>query len=441
MELNIGILGTRGIPNHYGGFEQVASFLAKGLVDKGHKVSVYNPHDHPFGDAYWNGVRILRCYCPPLGTTGQFIYDYNCLRDSEHRQFDVLLLLGYTSSSVWGRWYPKGPVILNNMDGLEWKRAKYPYAIRLFLKYAERLAVRYCDYTIADSTAIRDYLHWQYGVRARYIPYGAEVPSLPQKKYLKRWNLTPGSYCVLMARMEPENNLEMVLEGFRRAQAAGPGTQGSQAAGHGLQAAGPGSQGSQAAGHGLQSAGPGSQALRLLVIGDTANRYGKHLIEKFGNDPGIVFTGSLFDQQCLHSLRAHARLYFHGHSVGGTNPSLLEAMASGALIAAHDNPFNRAILGDDAYYFTDPAAVSSILQGLEKLPSRASATRVSTVAHLTESEHQMMIANFDKIDAQYNWEKVINAYEKFMYECYVEKRRPVPLPTISDFPAVRPLLQ
>ncbi len=417
MELNIGILGTRGIPNHYGGFEQVASFLAKGLVDRGHKVSVYNPHDHPFSDAYWNGVRILRCYCPPLGTAGQFIYDYNCLRDSEHRQFDVLLLLGYTSSSVWGRWYPKGPVILNNMDGLEWKRAKYPYAIRLFLKYAERLAVRYCDYTIADSTAIRDYLHWQYGVRARYIPYGAEVPSIPQKKYLKRWNLKPGGYCVLMARMEPENNLDMVLEGFRRAQAAVQGLR-------------------------------GAQSLRLLVIGDTANRYGKHLVQKYGNDPGIIFTGSLFDQQCLHSLRAHARLYFHGHSVGGTNPSLLEAMASGALIAAHDNPFNRAILGEDAYYFDDPAAVSEILQGMEKGAVRASSDHAQVspvlttpVAHITSPEHRMMLANFDKIDTQYNWEKVINAYEKFMYECYMEKHRPVPLPALSGFPSVRPLLQ
>jgi glycosyltransferase involved in cell wall biosynthesis len=382
MELNIGILGTRGIPNHYGGFEQVASFLAKGLVEKGHKVSVYNPHDHPFQDAYWNGVRILRCYCPPLGTTGQFVYDYHCLRDSQQRKFDVLLLLGYTSSSVWGRCYPKGPVILNNMDGLEWKRSKYPYMIRLFLKYAERLAVRYCDYTIADSTAIRDYLHWQYGVRAQYIPYGAEVPSLPQKKYLKRWNLSPGSYGVLMARMEPENNLEMVLEGFRRA----------------------------------------SHASRLLVIGDTANRYGRHLVQKYGNDPSITFTGSLFDQHCLHALRAYCRLYFHGHSVGGTNPSLLEAMASGALIAAHDNPFNRAILGEDAYYFADAEAVASIATGVER-------------------EQKMIHANFEKIDNQYNWDKVIDAYEKYMYECYVEKNRPLPLPALSDFPSIRPLLQ
>jgi glycosyltransferase involved in cell wall biosynthesis len=382
MELNIGILGTRGIPNHYGGFEQVASFLAKGLVEKGHKVSVYNPHDHPFQDAYWNGVQILRCYCPPLGTTGQFVYDYHCLRDSQQRKFDVLLLLGYTSSSVWGRCYPKGPVILNNMDGLEWKRSKYPYVIRLFLKYAERLAVRYCDYTIADSTAIRDYLHWQYGVRAQYIPYGAEVPSLPQKKYLKRWNLSPGSYGVLMARMEPENNLEMVLEGFRRA----------------------------------------SHASRLLVIGDTANRYGRRLVQKYGKDPSITFTGSLFDQHCLHALRAYCRLYFHGHSVGGTNPSLLEAMASGALIAAHDNPFNRAILGEDAYYFADAGAVASIATGAER-------------------EQKMIHANFEKIDNQYNWDKVIDAYEKYMYECYVEKNRPLPLPALSDFPSIRPLLQ
>lgn len=428
MELNIGILGTRGIPNHYGGFEQVASFLAKGLVEKGHKVSVYNPHDHPFQDAYWNGVRILRCYCPPLGTTGQFVYDYHCLRDSQHRKFDVLLLLGYTSSSVWGRFYPKGPVILNNMDGLEWKRSKYPYAIRLFLKYAERLAVRYCDYTIADSTAIRDYLHWQYGVRAQYIPYGAEVPSLPQKKYLKRWNLSPGSYGVLMARMEPENNLEMVLEGFRRASQT-------------PRVASPVSSG----GASSRVASPGGPSSRLLVIGDTANSYGRHLVQKYGNDPGITFTGSLFDQHCLHALRAYCRLYFHGHSVGGTNPSLLEAMASGALIAAHDNPFNRAILGEDAYYFADAEAVASIATGAAggakgSATFAAGASRGAAGAG-AEREQKMVHANYEKIDNQYNWEKVIDAYEKYMYECYVEKNRPIPLPTLSDFPSIRPLLQ
>lgn len=377
MELNIGILGTRGIPNHYGGFEQVAAYLSSGLVEKGHKVSVYCPHDHPYHEDTWEGVNLLRCYNPP-GTAGQFVYDLECLLDARKRSFDVLLLLGYTSSSVWGRLYPKGPVIINNMDGLEWKRTKYSRPVRAFLRYAERLAVRYSDHYIADSLPVRDYLQWQYGIKSRYIPYGAEVFTHKDESYLWDWGLTPGNYSLLMARMEPENNLEMVLEGFRQARTD----------------------------------------QRLLVVGDTSNGYGTSLVRHFGETRGVIFAGPQFDQTCLHSLKAYARYYFHGHSVGGTNPSLLEAMASRALIAAHDNPFNKAILGRDAFYFSDPAGVARII---ERSP-----------ALLAETD--MVETNFKKIGASYNWERITAEYEQFMYACYAEKRQLLshpPVPGLS----------
>ncbi|TDW96615.1 DUF1972 domain-containing protein [Dinghuibacter silviterrae] len=373
MELNIGILGTRGIPNHYGGFEQVASYLSKGLVGKGHTVSVYCPHDHPYQEDTWEGVRLLRKYNPP-GTPGQFIYDLECLLDARRRNFDILLLLGYTSSSVWGPLYPKGPVIINNMDGLEWKRTKYSRPVRAFLKYAESLAVRYSHHYIADSLPVRDYLQWQYGIRSRYIPYGAEVFSKKDEGYLWDWGLTPGSYSLLMARMEPENNLAMVLEGFRRARTE-------------------------------QS---------LLVVGDTSNGYGKMLVKRFGQTPRVIFAGPQFDQASLHSLKTFARYYFHGHSVGGTNPSLLEAMASKALIAAHENPFNKAILGRDAFYFSDPAGVARIFE--------------RAVSPIPESE--MIENNFRKIGASYNWERITLEYEQFMYACYAEERELIPHPPV-----------
>ncbi|HTJ13232.1 MAG TPA: DUF1972 domain-containing protein [Dinghuibacter sp.] len=386
MELNIGILGTRGIPNHYGGFEQVASYLSRGLVEKGHTVSVYCPHDHPYKEPTWEGVNLIRRYNPP-GTTGQFVYDLECLLDARRRRFDVLLLLGYTSSSVWGRLYPKGPVIINNMDGLEWKRAKYSRPVRAFLKYAESLAVKYAGHYIADSLPVRDYLQWQYGIRSRYIPYGAEIFTNKDEAYLWKWGLTPGSYSLVMARMEPENNIHLVLQGFSQSKFAGSATDGR-------------------AGH------------KLLVVGDTSNAYGKHLVHKYGETPGVIFAGSVFDQAALHSLKTYARFYFHGHSVGGTNPSLLEAMASRALVAAHDNPFNKAILGRDAFYFSDPAGVARIL---ERLPS-------------VLIEDEMVENNLRKVRTSYNWEKVIDEYEQFMYACYAEKRQLLshpPVPGLS----------
>ena len=379
MGLRIGILGTRGIPNHYGGFEQVAAFLAPLLVEKGHAVTVYSPHTHPFKEDTWKGVKIVRCFCPP-GTAGQFVYDLKCLLDAGKRDFDVLLLLGYTSSSVWGRWYPKGPVIINNMDGLEWKRSKYPRPVRAFLKYAEALAVRFSDYYVADSTAIRDYLQWQYGIRSRYIPYGAEILSGEDRDVLRRWDLTKGRYALVMARMEPENNIEMILEGFCKTR----------------------------------------RQKKLVVVGDTDNRYGQHLRQRFGAEEGVVFTGPIFDQQVLHSLKFFSALYFHGHSVGGTNPSLLEAMASTALIASHDNPFNRAILGDDAWYFSDQGEVARLLEK----GARGAA------------EGAMVGNNLEKIVSRYNWEKVTSEYEQFMYACYAEKRQLLSYPAFPGLSAL-----
>ena len=127
MSLRIAILGTRGVPNHYGGFEQLAEHLGPGLVKAGHAVTVYNSHNHPWQEAQWEGVNIVHCYDPEylLGSAGQFIYDLNCIIDARKKNFDVILQLGYTSSSVWGRFYPRDSVVISNMDGLEWKRAKY----------------------------------------------------------------------------------------------------------------------------------------------------------------------------------------------------------------------------------------------------------------------------------------------------------------------------
>ena len=163
--LKIAILGTRGIPNHYGGFEQFAEYLAKGLVERGFEVSVYNSHNHPYREKTWNGVEIIHCYDPEdkIGTAGQFIYDLNCIKDSRKRDFDIILQLGYTSSSVWNRFLPrKRTIITTNMDGLEWKRSKYSKPVQQFLKRAEGLAVKFSDHLIADSKGIREYLKEKY---------------------------------------------------------------------------------------------------------------------------------------------------------------------------------------------------------------------------------------------------------------------------------------
>jgi len=216
--LKIGIIGSRGIPNHYGGFEQCAEYLSAGLVKKGHMVCVYNSHNHPYQQNTWNGVQIIHCFDPEylLGTAGQFIYDFNCIHDAKKRKFDIILMLGYTSSSIWGRLYPGKSVIITNMDGLEWKRSKYSKPVRHFLKYAEKLAVKHSDFFIADSPVIQEYLQTKYNINSKYIAYGAELSSPGDEEILKSYNILRRKYFLLMARIEPENNIDTIPEGLQK---------------------------------------------------------------------------------------------------------------------------------------------------------------------------------------------------------------------------------
>jgi len=364
MKLRIGILGTRGIPNHYGGFEHISEYVSAGLVKRGHAVTVYNSHNHPYTASEWNGVTIKHCYDPEylIGTAGQFVYDMNCLLDARKQNFDVVLLMGYTSSSVWGKIYPKNSTIITNMDGLEWKRTKYSKQVQQFLKYAEKLAVKYSHYYISDSMVIRSYLAEKYAINSQYIPYGADVFTEVEREQLDHAEALNEDYFLLMARMEPENNIEAILEGFNSS----------------------------------------NSKRKFKVLGDTGNRFGKYITNRFNNDDRIQFKGSIFDNTKVRALQNNSYLYFHGHSVGGTNPSLLEAMASEALIAAHDNPFNKSVLSGDAFYFSNAAGVKDLVENVQR----------------KDMEKLMVSNNLHKIQYQFNWEKVIDGYESFILECY-----------------------
>lgn len=318
---------------------------------------------HPYKQKEWNGVALIHCYDPVniIGTAGQFIYDLNCIRDAGKRNFDVLLFLGYTSSSVWGRWYPGKAAIVYNMDGMEWKRSKYPALVKSFLKYAEKLAVKYSNHLVADSAAVKTYLDKKYHVCSSYIPYGAEIIALEDAVILDRYGLKKTEYYMLMARMEPENNIDMILEGFTRSATVN----------------------------------------KIIVTGNTSNSFGKKMLLKYRNDNRICFTGGIFNKEKVSTLRKYCRLYFHGHSVGGTNPSLLEAMADSTIIAAHENEFNRAVLQQDAFYFQSAADVLQLVDTMDYL----------------QGSLAMTANNLKKIQETFNWPAVIDAYETILVNC------------------------
>nr|WP_294934512.1 DUF1972 domain-containing protein [uncultured Flavobacterium sp.] len=353
--MKIAILGTRGVPNHYGGFEQFAEFFSVYLAQKGHEVYVYNSHDHPYQEKTFKGVHILHKYDPEfkIGTAGQFIYDLNCILDSRKRNFDIILQLGYTSSSVWYFLLPKKAIIITNMDGLEWKRTKYSKPVQKVLQFAEKLAVRSSDYLVSDSLGIKKYLFEKYAKDSTYIAYGATVFNNPNEQLIEKYGVEKHNFNMILARLEPENNIETILDGVVLA----------------------------------------NDSTTMLVIGNHNTRFGNYLKEKFRNQANIKFIGAVYNLEHLDNLRYYSNLYFHGHSVGGTNPSLLEAMASKALILAHDNDFNKAILKENAYYFFNIEDVKKLLLETKKIDNL-----------------RLIQNNFDAIASEFNWDKINGEY-------------------------------
>ena len=366
--MRIAIIGTRGIPNHHGGFEQFAEFFAVYASDHGHDVAVYNSHSHPYKNKDFNGVQIIHCYDPEekIGTVGQFFYDLNCILDARKRKYDVILQLGYTSSSIWSWLLPKKAIVVTNMDGLEWKRTKYNKYVQKFLLKAERWAAKYSDFLVSDSVGIQEYIKDTYNLGSEFIAYGADVVHPNNPAIIKEKGIMPGEYYCLIARMEPENNVEIILDGYAASTSRRP----------------------------------------FYVVGNyKSTKFGQYLKDKFNSNNNIFFLGAIYDLNFLNHLRHYSSLYFHGHSVGGTNPSLLEAMASGALIVANNNIFNKAILRQDAFYFNTSVEVEII---------------INTVKN---DEHKnKVLNNVEKIEKQYNWEIINKKYLTFLTSCYNENK-------------------
>ena len=202
---------------------------------------------------------------------------------------------------------------------------------------------------------IQQYLHETYGARATYLPYGANLTAAQPEAALRPFNLDAGNYHLVIARMEPENHVQEIIEAHLEVDAAP----------------------------------------KLVLVGSLDTGFGPQL-EQYTSSNRLLFAGALFDKPLLDALRQHAALYLHGHSVGGTNPSLLEAMAAGALIAAHNNPFNRAILGEQAAYFSDAPSLAKVLRG-----------------NWVQEHQQFRAAHQQTIAQQFTWTTIIDQYEAY----------------------------
>src|SRR6267378_786320 len=356
--IRVGILGTKGIPARYGGFETFAEELAsRWSEDENFRITVVCPGPRRPDQAERIGrVRLEYVREPRLGPFTNVAFDLRCLW-THRRSFDILYMLGFGAAFACGVPRLWGTKVWLNMDGLEWKRSKWGGLTRAYVRLMERVSTWSATRIIADAEAVKAYFVETYGdVTCTFIPYGANLlEGAVFSAELLPSHVRAGAYLLVVARLEPENQIEEIIQGYLRSKLVKP----------------------------------------LVIVGGTesASAYVKRL-HRYRSER-VKFVGGIYDKPRLAALRCHAHAYFHGHTVGGTNPSLLEALSAGQPIIAHDNPFNREVAGGIATFFTDPASIERILEEGRYLPS---------------SVRDYVAACRARLRAKYTWEGVTDRY-------------------------------
>jgi glycosyltransferase involved in cell wall biosynthesis len=361
--MQVQILGTRGIPSRHGGFETFAEDLALYLRKQDHDVTVYCQHNtsRATTEEWWNGIRLVHMYGGE-GAWGTIVYDWAVIRHAV-RQPGVVLTLGYNTAIFNLLHRLKGIPSAMNMDGIEWRRDKWSTLQRVWLWLNERAGACVSHRLIADHPEIAHHLSRHTSPeKITVIPYGANAVLSAAEELLEPFGLQRKGYYILIARPEPENSVLEVVQGYSQQR------------------------------HGVP----------LIVLGHYApesNDYQRQVMEAAGKE--VRFVGSIYDRQVVQALRFHARAYFHGHTVGGTNPSLVESLAAGNAILAHDNRFNRWVAGEAALYFHNADEFAARLQLLQDDP-----TRLATLEQQSRQRHS----------AAFTQEIILPAYERVLLE-------------------------
>lgn len=312
----LSILGCRGIPGNHGGFETFAERLSRYLVKKDWEVTVYceDYTGQKISEEYWNGIRLIHIPVPKSSASATILFDWKSTLHAA-REGNLILTLGYNTALFCGWYRLKGLTNVINMDGLEWRRQKWSTPEKAWLYLNERFGCWFGNHLVADHPEIANHLATRVSRRKiTMIPYGAERVGRADEALIKPYNLTPGNYSIIIARPEPENNILEIVSAFSSKR----------------------------------------RNAKLVVLGNYRPGkidYHKKVLEAASDE--VIFPGGIYDLPTVGALRYHATLYLHGHSVGGTNPSLVEAMGAGASVLAHNNQFNRWVAGPGAHYFNN----------------------------------------------------------------------------------------
>lgn len=360
----ITIIGTVGVPANYGGFETLVENIIGENASKDLNYTVFcSSRSYPKRLSFYKGASLKYI---PLEANGiqSILYDILSLIQAT-RKSNVILILGVSGCCFLPvyRLFSKKKLIIN-IDGLEHRRNKWGKWTRRFLKFSEKMAVKYADVVVADNKGIQDYVLEEYGKQAELIAYGGDhvlcdVSDI-EDEVLRQYGLKNVDYSFSLCRIEPENNVHITLEAFKRT------------------------------------------GKELFFIGNWGrSSYGKMLKDKYGDCKNIHLLSPIYDVRVLNILRSHCCYYIHGHSAGGTNPSLVEAMFFSKPILAYDVIYNRETTENKADYFSSVEDLVNLL-------------RMPDFYYVLNAESMMEIAQ-----RNYRWVMITKQYER-LYDVHAK---------------------
>lgn len=358
--MNIAILGTRGIPASYGGFETFAEELSWRLVERGHRITVYcRSHYTPRQMRSHRGIRLVVLPTIRHKYLDTVMHSFLCAIHTLGQNYDAVLVCNAANSIFVPFIRLSGAAVAVNVDGVERKRKKWNRVGQSYYHFSERVACRVADALVSDARVIQAYYRDTYRKGSHFIPYGASTEKTDSREALERFGLEPGKYWLYVSRFEPENNAHYVLEAFHRL---------------------------------------GCYDFRLVMVGDApyAGAYVRRLKEMAGDN--VVFTGYVYGRG-YRELVSHAYGYVQATEVGGTHPALIESMGMGNGVLAADTPENREVAGDAALLFSlsDPQDLTSKM--------RMAIEDRTLLPRLAERGRR-------RVRETYNWERVTDSYEK-----------------------------
>jgi glycosyltransferase involved in cell wall biosynthesis len=401
----LAILGTRGVPPNYGGFETFAAELGTRLIQRGHEVWVYCREEQsavgsrqsavghrpstasasasasstadrrlPTADSLWNGIH--RIVLPSFGRKYFETVSHSFLSavDALRRDFDAVLICNAANAFVLPLLRAARIPVAINVDGIERKRRKWNILGRMVYTIGEAFSVSFANTVVADADVIADYYRDHYGIEAAVIPYGAEFPAEEDSDVLERLGLKAGQYLLYVSRFEPENNPLEVVEAYERTQNTEHGTRNTE--------------------RDERSVFPPPLVMlgKGLYAPDLVAELHRHASDR------VLFPGALYGRD-YRTLQRNAMLYIQATEVGGTHPALIEAMASGGCVLAHDTPENREVGGDTVGYF-------------RLRPTESLSGMISEWASNPLMRQAFRVLARKRAEEKFSWDRVTDDYEK-----------------------------